>query len=790
MSEKLKEYNGKRNFSRTGEPAGRVKTSGERLRFSVQHHIARADHYDLRLEYGGVAWSWAIPKGPSFSTKDKRLAMRVEDHPIDYMQFEGTIPKGEYGGGTVMLWDEGEWIPRTDPKRGLIEGSLKFFLNGERLKGNWALVRMKQEDDAWLFIKERDEFAKKSAGIGRFTTGVRSGKRMKEIQKASTANPFQRADVMLAQLTERLPSDMGWVYELKYDGHRTLGFVEGGKTRLLTRNGHDSTATFPAAAKALGEMMKDRAAVVDGEMVVIDRDGVSDFSALQSYAKRGEGGTLGYVLFDLLALDGKDLRDSPLLERKELLQTLLTGAPPLLSYSKHTRECPTESQLAALKARGIEGIVAKRSDSRYVAGKNGDWVKLKLRNSREFVVGGFTRTDTGQVKALLVGFFRGKELIFAGSVGTGFSEQVRRDLTNRLNALCTDRSPFGAVPKKYRKEAVWVKPAVAVQTEYAEMTASNLLRQASFKGFRDDKAVHEIKDEYTMSESKPSKSTEPKRSASVILTSPDKVMFPAVGLTKKQLFDYYAAVADRMLPYLKDRVLSLVCCPSGVEGEKFFRRHLEGQFAGLGFVPAEDKGDYFYVKNADGILSLVQYNAVEFHMRGSKKGTERPDVMVFDLDPDEGLAGKEVRRGARDVREVLEALGLRSFLKTSGGKGYHVVVPLRTGADGELVRDFSKKVVELLENKFPARYTSRMAKQAREGKIFIDWQRNSRNSTSAAPYSVRARERATVSMPIAWEELSRVAPDGVTVAGALKRLARPDPWADFFEVKKSQTLKK
>ena len=780
----LKEYNDRRDFTKTREPAGRVKRSGKKLKFCVQHHLARADHYDLRLEYGGVALSWAVPKGPSYSTKDKRLAVRVEDHPVDYMQFEGAIPKGEYGGGTVMLWDEGEWIPRGDPKKGLIEGSLKFDLNGKRLKGGWTLVRMKAEENAWLLIKERDEFVKKTAGIKAYATGVRSGKRMKEIAKAASTLPFTHADVMLARLIDRLPSDMGWVFELKYDGHRTVGYCENGRARLVTRGGHDSTATFPAAAEALEKMLGGRAAVVDGEMVVAGKDGVPDFSALQAYAKSGTGGGLTYVLFDLLALDGEDLRARPLLERKKLLKSLLEGAPPLLAYSEHTAKRMTEKQLAALKARGMEGVVAKRADAPYIGGKNGDWLKLKLRNSREFVIGGFTQTAAG-VKALYVGYYEGDALIFAGRVGTGFSESMRRELAKTLKPLQAKEPPFRNIATKYR-DAVWVKPELAAEVEYAEMTKSGLLRQASFKGLREDKTMRDITNEVPMSEIGASKSS---KSLPVKLTSPEKTMFPKAGLTKRDVFEYYAAAAARMLPYVKDRVMSVVCCPAGVEGEKFFRRHLDGAFAGVGYVPAEDKEDYFYVKSAAGLLSLVQYNAVEFHVRGSKKDTERPDVMVFDLDPDAGLAPEYVRRGARDVRAVLKELGLECFLKTSGGKGYHVVVPLRAGVDAETFRGFSKKVVELLEREYPTRYTATMSKKERAGKIFIDWQRNSRNSTSAAPYSVRAREGAAVSMPIAWEELSRVAPDGVNVAAALKRLSRPDPWADFFEVKKHQSLK-
>lgn len=777
MDDLLKSYRKKRDFAVTGEPEGAPapKKKGDALRFCVQRHAARREHFDLRLELGGVALSWAVPKGPSFSSSDKRLAVRVEDHPVEYMDFEGTIPAGEYGGGTVMLWDEGHWIPRTDPVRGLKEGSLKFKLNGKRLKGDWALVRIrpKGEEDAWLLIKERDEYSKQSAGISKFTRGVRSKKSMAEIAKGKERNPFHGASVMLADLCEALPSDMGWLFELKYDGYRMLGYVQGGRAVLKSRNGADCTKRFPAAAAALEELLGERAAVVDGEMVVAGEDGVPDFSALQSYAAAGRGKGLSYVLFDLLALDGEDLRARPLSERKARLKALLCGAKPPLSYSEHTEKI-TKKQLAALEARGIEGVVAKRADSAYAAGKNGDWRKLKFRNSDEFVIGGYTVRE-GKLRSLLVGYFEEGALRFAGSVGTGFTETARRALFEQLSALRRETSPFLSAPKRCPADAVWVQPALVAQVEYAEMTPSKLLRQASFKGLREDKPARCVGRE------------QPRTEASadffgVAITHPEKPMFPADGITKLDLARYYAAVSARMLPYVKDRRLSLVCCPAGIGGEQFFRRRFDAeQVAGV-----RQDGEGFCVTSAKGLLSLVQYNAVEFHIHGGKK---TPDLMVFDLDPDEGLPLSAVRRGARDVKRVLDGLGLRSFLKTSGGKGYHIVVPLRGGTDWDAVRDFSKSVAILLEQTDPNRYTSSISKQARKGKIFLDWQRNGQGATSVAPYSVRAREGAAVSMPIAWEELGRVAPNGIDVRAALRRLEKEDPWADFFTVKPSQRLK-
>ncbi len=785
---KLQKYRSKRNFLVTNEPKGTVgKKKPAKLKFSVQRHAARADHFDLRLELGGVAVSWAVPKGPSFCTADKRLAMRVEDHPLDYMEFEGVIPKGEYGGGTVMLWDEGEWTPRSDPEKGLAEGSLKFRLDGARLKGNWALVRMKNRgndaSEPWLFIKERDEFAKRSAGISKYARGVRSGKSMAEIAKSGAANPFRKADVMLARLCETLPEEKGWLYELKYDGYRVLAFCEGGKTRLTTRNGNDCTKNFPLAAEAVTRTLKGRAAVVDGEMVVTDREGIPDFGALQSYVKRKTTEGLGYVLFDLLALDGEDLRGRPLLERKQKLKALLKKAPPLLSYSEHAEKL-TQAELEAIRSRGVEGIVAKRADAPYEAGKNGSWLKLKFRNLREFVVGGYTRSGEG-VRSLLVGYYEGKELKYAGRVGTGFDDATRKELCASLEDLVCERAAFSPAPRT--KTAVWVRPVLAVQVEYAELTAAGLLRQASFKGLRADKAPREITDE----RSEPSRKAKAETVCGVGITHPEKIMFPAEGWTKRELAEYYSAVAPRMLPYVKDRLLSVVCCPSGIGGERFFRRHLDGKFPGIGRAPASDGEEYFYAVNAKGLISLVQYNAVEIHIWGSRRtAADRPDLMVFDLDPDESMALSEVRRGARDLKDVLDELGLHSFLKTSGGKGYHIAVPFRAGIEGQTFRDFAKGVAEIMAGAYPDRYLAVSSKKARSGKIYIDWQRNSPGSTSAAPYSARAREGAPVSMPIAWEELGKVAPGGVDLRTAVERLGKPDPWEDFFRVKAVQRLKR
>ncbi len=792
---------------------GRVRQKN--LRFSVQRHLARAEHYDLRLEFNGVALSWAVPKGPSFNSADKRLAVRVEDHPVSYMDFEGSIPKGEYGGGTVMLWDEGEWTPHGDPAKGLKEGSLKFRLNGQRLKGDWALVKMKsQNGEPWLLIKEKDEFAKTAAGISRFTRGVRTGRSMAEIARGKPAakdisthnslnaqnadkgaeNPFKTASVMLAKHCDKLPRGGEWLYELKYDGFRVLAFSQNGETRLLSRNGCDCTKKFSKAAKAVSELLKGRAAVLDGEMTVAGENGIPDFSALQAYAKNKSGGGLNYVLFDLLALDGEDLRNLPLCGRKEKLKKLLKGAPATLSYSGHTFKM-TESSLKILKEKGIEGVVAKDKNSAYVGGGNDSWLKLKFRNCEEFVIGGYKLSEDGKLKSLLVGAYSGGNLKFFGCVGTGFGAEDKEKILSKLQKIRRKTSPFYGMPNTFNEGAVFVSPKYAAQTEFAALTSSGLLRQASFLGMREDKGIKEINDGWAEAVKSTPAPKDVKSGpsglhvsvAGVAVSHPDKKMFTGPDITKLELIGYYAAVAEKILPYIKDRFISAVCCPSGTDGEKFFLRHLSKDFPGIKKSPAEE-GEYFYPTTKNAIIYLAQNNAVEFHVWASKKGSpRRPDVMVFDLDPDEGLDLEKVRRGVEDLKEVLNGLGLKSFLKTSGGKGYHIVVPFKNGINGKVFRDFSKGVAELLEGRFPDRYTSDISKKARRGKIFIDWQRNSPGATDVAPYSVRARRGAPVSMPISWEELYKIAPASVTLADAAER-SETDPWADFFAVKASQSL--
>ena len=496
MSEKLSEYNQKRDFGKTPEPEGDVSEPQGQLRFVVQRHMARRDHYDFRLEWAGALLSWAVPKGPSYDTRDKRLAVRVEEHPLEYRHFEGTIPKGEYGGGVVMLWDEGYWEPLANVDEALREGSLKFALKGRRLKGKWALVRMKAKEgeakDNWLLLKERDEYAKDGDGISEYATSVRSGRTIAEIEKGEgekiTKNPMSQVSAQLASLVHAVPEGEDWLYELKYDGYRILAFVEGNGVRLVTRNGNDYTSRFPSVADSLADWAAGRAMVLDGEMVIADAEGRTDFQALQAYMGNPEGKNPMYIVFDLLALDGADLRERPLIQRKETLAALMKDAPNNLYYSQHVRGSGKESLLAACHSN-LEGIIGKKADSIYSGTRNGDWVKLKCGKRQEFVIGGCTlsgKRDRG-ISSLLLGFYAGGEFVYAGRAGTGFSESDRSALGAKLEGIKRTASPFRLAPKPRPNEVfTWVEPELVAEIQFAEWTEDHLMRQASFKGLRTD----------------------------------------------------------------------------------------------------------------------------------------------------------------------------------------------------------------------------------------------------------------------------------------------------------------
>lgn len=627
MTAKLEEYNRKRDFKKTPEPEGGdalTEQPEESLRFVVQHHLARRDHYDLRLEWDGALLSWAVPKGPSYDTRDKRLAVRVENHPLEYRHFEGTIPKGEYGGGTVMLWDEGTWEPHGDVDEGLYGGSLKFVLRGRRLKGKWALVRLKSkpddEKDNWLFIKEKDAYAGADAGISGFDTSVRTGRTMAEIDRGEdekiTGNPFTRTDVQLARLVHTVPGGDDWLYELKYDGYRTLAYVEGNTTRLVTRNGHDFTQRFQGVADALDGWAAGRAMVLDGEMAITDEKGKTDFQALQSYLRNPGEQNPTYIVFDLLALDGLDFRGRPLTERKQTLESLLKDAPKNLHYSTHVRGNGKECFLAACEAN-LEGIVGKKSGSVYSGTRNGDWIKLKCDTRQEFVIGGYTLTDkkTSGVSALLLGIYEDGDLVYVGRAGTGFTERLMKELEAEFENKKRNEAPFKQAPRpKSNEKIIWLDPVLVAEVKFAEWTADRLLRQASFKGLRMDKDPRDIRRE---KKEKQMKQAGDMLIGGIKITSPDKVIFDDPETTKLDVIQYYEKVSERMLPYLSRRILSIVRCPKGVTQACFYKKHPGPGGKSIVTIPVlNSKGEteeYFYIESASGLIYEAQMGTLEFH---------------------------------------------------------------------------------------------------------------------------------------------------------------------------------
>lgn len=615
MSEKLKEYSRKRDFDKTAEPtvnfvAGEARKTAkhiasEPLRFVVQHHLSRREHYDLRLEWEGVLLSWAVLKGISQSPEDKRLAVQVEAHPLEYRNFEGTIPEGQYGAGTVTIWDKGHWtLLKGDPNG---NGSIKFLLTGERLNGIWTLIPTKEKNH-WLLIKYSDN-----------------------------RNPFQTADVQLCKLVCELPQGEDWIYELKYDGYRALAFVEAGTAKLVSRNKNE--LNYKQISDSLVALANGKSMVLDGEIIVVDKLGKCDFRSLQNYNKAEH--QLVYIIFDILAFDGEDLRKNQLIERKKKLSELLKNAPENLRYCEHINKVNKQA-FENLCTGNYEGLIAKRVGSEYLGKRNGDWVKIKCR-------------------------------------------------------------------------------------------------------------------EYIRNENFPIK-----------ISNPDKVVFTNPTITKGEIVEYYTTIAKRMLPFLKNRYLSLVKCPDGVSEDCFYNKNQNDAL--------------ITVSNLDELIYQVQMNTIEFHTWGSPASdSEKPDIMVFDLDPDEGIELSVVQQGVKDLKSILDELQLVSYLKTSGGKGYHVVVRIKQDMDWQTFRDFAKNIAVIMEQKWPDRYTTNIRKQNRKRKSFVDWIRNTRGATSIAPYSIRARAGAAVSFPIKWEELQQIAPDGINMKMAIKTLEKQDPWKNFFD---------
>lgn len=854
----IETYRTKRDFTATTEPspAKRRGKAGAAM-FVVQKHQAhRAGlHWDFRLEHNDVLWSWAVRKGPSLDPADKRIAVHVEDHPLDYADFQGTIPDGHYGAGSVETWDRGTWEPLIDPDDGLRDGEIKFVLSGQRLHGKFTLVRLKPKpnqksrQDNWLLIKGHDAQERAGADAETLEAAVpppakrsRSKKQDLTIRGAVRGRLPDKQAPQLASVAEGPPEEAGWLTEVKFDGYRLLASLDRGKVRLLTRNGNDWTDRLPAVAKAVAGLYVDTA-LVDGELVALDKDGISSFPALQAALSAGRDHTLVYYLFDLLHLDGWDLRPCGLKDRKSRLKGLDTWKG-MLRYSDHHEGDASRMRQAACKMK-LEGIICKKSDARYRSGRGRDWLKVKCSGREELLVLGWTepagsRTGLG---ALHLGYYDPDgRLHYAGGVGTGFSDDALATLRNRMDGIGS-KPPKGLMVAgdDLERGIHWVKPDLVAETSFTAWSGAGRVRHAVFLGLREDKPPREVVREPADAEAerrsvdpkaylgsarrkgpviavppkRPSaaparldtkavreSSTPAKRSAivtakaprartetfeGVTLTHPDRPLWP--GITKRDLVSYWQAVADYALPGLVNRPLAIVRCPEGMEGEHFFQKH------GHGMMPAgvrdgvADKAPYLAIDGMQGLVAMAQMSAIELHAWGSTEDDPlHPDQLVFDLDPGEGVTVPEIVAAAIDLREKLEAIGLLSFCRTSGGKGLHIVVPLIAERGWDEARAFSKAFAERTSKAHPDKYLAHVKIADRRGRILIDWLRNGLGSTAVASFCPRARPGAGVATPLTWKEvtpkLDLAAYTVRTVPSRLQRL-KHDPWDGFDAARRS-----
>jgi bifunctional non-homologous end joining protein LigD len=888
IDRQLERYRSMRDFTVTAEPSGASQPSKNKgskpqgLPFVIQKHAATRLHYDFRLGWNGVLKSWACAKGPSYVTADKRLAVQVEDHPMEYGGFEGIIPKGQYGGGTVMLWDEGTWEPQPaypDVDEGLRTGSLKFILHGEKLKGKWALIRMggkaaNESKPNWLLIKEHDDFERKSddpAVTEEQPNSVVTGRSIEEIAKSqdhvwnsketATGNAWYRKEngettkgiddaqkrsqssatfttalksapkeklpdfinPQLATQASTPPNGKGWLHELKLDGYRIQARKDGARVQLLTRTGLDWTHRMKTIAAEISRLPVE-SLIADGEVVVLAQNGTTSFADLQAAFQEGANKPLTYFVFDLLHLNGHNLRGLPLRDRKAILAKLVQADGESLRLSEHL-ETSGDAMFRGACEVHAEGIVSKRADSKYTSARSASWFKLKCIRQQELVIGGFTLPSNGihGVGALLLGYYQSTKLIYAGRTGTGFTQKTHKILRDRLDKLREKSTSFENPPAEAKRGAIWVKPELVAEINFANWTADNLVRQASFQGLREDKPATEVvREEVTISpvpggakreshataphlaaktaeathspssNSKPSRETAIKADHPAIrLTHPDKILDPESQLTKQQLADYYWAIAPHMLPHIAGRPLSLVRCPDGIAGSCFFQKHATGSLPkGIESVMVTDKKTnkpepYITLSTPTALAELAQMGVLEIHPWGSRNDDlEHPDRITIDLDPDAAISWQQLSASAAAVRKQLESLGLESFLKTTGGKGLHVVVPVRPEHEWPVVKQFAHAFALAMEKSNPALYLTKMTKSARVGRIYIDYLRNERGATAVAAYSPRARPGAAISLPLPWSELKleqRPVFRVVEYEQWKARLKR-DPWKDLSQV--------
>jgi bifunctional non-homologous end joining protein LigD len=882
VDQQLARYRSMRDFHLTAEPSGSRKSSKPRptgaLPFVIQKHAASHLHYDFRLGWNGVLKSWAVTKGPSYYTGDRRLAVQVEDHPMEYGGFEGIIPKGQYGGGTVMVWDQGTWVPQPgyeDVDAGLRDGSLKFVMYGTKMKGKWTLVRMggkaaNESKPNWLLIKEHDDFERgkddscitaekpNSAVTGRSIEEIaeqedhvwnsketargeawyRQEPRSQSKPTPRQPEPTAKLDALLKSLPKEsqpsfLPPQLaleatnppdvdGWLHELKLDGYRIQGRKDGTKVQMLTRSGLDWTHRIPAVAQAVAALPVAKI-TLDGEVVVLGEDGTTNFADLQASFQEGANNPLTYFCFDLLHIDGRNPRELGLRQRKALLANVLEDQTGIVRLSEHI-DTGGEAMFHKACELHAEGIVSKRAAAKYSPGHSGDWLKSKCLREQEFVIGGYTFSSDGndRIGSLLLGYYHDDKLIYAGRTGTGFTQKMRLKLKSQLHDLEVDRAPFSSPPAEARRGAIWVKPQLVAQVRFATWTADNLVRQAAFLGLREDKAPAEVRREEPTVAPRPkhsaavkapptqiaakaikaprAKSEKATSSASAIpvrLTHPEKILDAETGLTKRELAEYYWAVAARMLPHVEGRPLSLVRCPEGSGKPCFYQKHVSHMLPpGIEGIDVPNKKTgvmepYITLDTPEALAGLAQMGVLEVHPWGSRNDNlEHPDRLIFDLDPDESLPWSAVTEAADEMRTRLRKAGLTTFLKTTGGKGLHIVAPIEPEHSWTDLKTLAHNFVLVMERNNPTLYLTKMTKSARKDKIYLDYLRNERGATAVAPYSPRARPGTTVSLPLPWKDLDLPQRPAFHVKNFYEWKSRlsSDPWKTMLTLRQKVAL--
>lgn len=751
----LREYSAKRNFKKTREPPTHHRHREEHI-FVIQKHYASHLHYDFRLELDGVLKSWAVPKGPPTRPKDKRLAVEVEDHPVAYAKFEGTIPAGQYGAGKVEIWDEGIWSTEKSPHAQLKKGHLDFELKGSKLAGHWTLVRtsMPAKKANWLLIKRPDH-----------------KKPLKVSEKIKSAKPIKKSAMpefikpALCKILTTAPSGQNWIHEIKYDGYRTHCRFDHGKIQLLTRSGLDWTKRYPELAQEAKKIKAKHSAYIDGEIVWVDDKGQSRFGGLQKSLEENDTGSLLFYAFDLLHLDGQDLMDLPLLERKEMLAELLEKSKlKKFIFSDHHEESGRDVYHSACDL-GLEGIISKDANSTYESGRTSTWLKIKCKNVQEFIIAGYTlQKDSNTLGALVMAEYSTEKkknvLRYIGKVGTGFNQANSASLMKKLSQLKTAKTNLIGGPKVSRGTQ-WVKPILIANIEFGAWTSDHILRHAVFKGLREDKPAKEV-----------TSITNTEENPSVTLSHANKVLYPKEKITKQDVADYYQAMGKHLLPHIQNRPLSLLRCPQGISKKCFFQKHLN------------DETPIISVSTMQEILELVQINTLEFHAWNcTVDDLTHPKLIVFDLDPDPGVKWSAVKKAANELKNILYQLGLKSFVNLSGNKGLHVHVPIAAIYEWDEVKNFSRSICAELVNARPDLYTINLLKKNRKNKIFLDYLRNGEGSTAIVPYSLRAKESAAIAIPISWNELGKIKSSvAFTLKDMQKFSRRADPWKDYFKL--------